>query len=93
MHRPTPPPRPPRPELLAGVRLLLIVAVAATAALVGCDGGDVVIYCAHDSVYSEQILQDFEDQTGIRLDIRFDTEATKSLGLTELLVREKKPST
>ena len=48
-----------------------------------------VVYCAHDSVYSEKILREFEKKTGIPVSIRFDTEATKSLGLTELLIREK----
>lgn len=48
-----------------------------------------VIYCAHDAVFSEAILRDFEKRTGIAIAIRFDTEATKSLGLTELIVREK----
>ncbi len=47
------------------------------------------IYCAHDSVYSEAILEDFERETGIPLDIKFDTEATKSLGLVELILKEK----
>ena len=48
-----------------------------------------VVYCAHDSLYSEQILRDFEQQTGIPITVRFDTEATKSLGLVNLLVAEK----
>ncbi len=48
-----------------------------------------VVYCAHDSIYSEKILRDFEKRTGVKVAIRFDTEATKSLGLTELLVQEK----
>ena len=48
-----------------------------------------VVYCAHDSIYSEKILRDFEKRTGIPVAIRFDTEATKSLGLVELLVAEK----
>ena len=48
-----------------------------------------VVYCAHDSIYSEKILHDFEKLTGIPVAIRFDTEATKSLGLVELLVQEK----
>ncbi len=48
-----------------------------------------VVYCAHDSIYSEKILRDFEKRTGITVAIRFDTEATKSLGLVELLVAEK----
>jgi iron(III) transport system substrate-binding protein len=48
-----------------------------------------VVYCAHDAVYAEKILRDFEKRSGIPLAIRFDTEATKSLGLAELLIREK----
>jgi hypothetical protein len=43
-----------------------------------------VVYCAHDSIYSEKILRDFEQRTGIPVATRFDTEATKSLGLTAL---------
>ena len=48
-----------------------------------------VVYCAHDSIYAEAILRDFTRQTGIAVSARYDTEATKSLGLVELLVREK----
>jgi iron(III) transport system substrate-binding protein len=48
-----------------------------------------VVYCAHDSVYSEAILRKFEQQTGIRIVIHFDTEATKSLGLVNRLLAEK----
>jgi len=48
-----------------------------------------VVYCAHDSVYSEKILREFERQTGIPVQPVFDTESTKSLGLVERLIREK----
>ncbi|MGB8166806.1 MAG: ABC transporter substrate-binding protein, partial [Chthoniobacteraceae bacterium] len=48
-----------------------------------------VVYCAHDSIYAEKILRDFEKNTGIPVAMRFDTEATKSLGLVELLALEK----
>lgn len=48
-----------------------------------------VVYCAHDSIYADAILRDFTRQTGIAVSARYDTEATKSLGLVELLVREK----
>jgi len=48
-----------------------------------------VVYCAHDSIYADQILRDFERRTGIHVAVRYDTEATKSLGLTELLLQEK----
>ncbi len=48
-----------------------------------------VVYCAHDAVYAEQILRDFEQRTGIRVDVRFDTEATKSLGLVQQILQEQ----
>ncbi|MBC8116269.1 MAG: ABC transporter substrate-binding protein, partial [Candidatus Saccharimonas sp.] len=32
-----------------------------------------VVYCAHDKVYADAILKDFERQTGIRVDVRYDT--------------------
>ena len=74
----------------------LLVPTAALAALVLAwwaiahrGPAPLVVYCAHDSIYSEKILRDFEKRTGIPVAIRFDTEATKSLGLVELLVAEK----
>lgn len=48
-----------------------------------------VVYCAHDAVYSAEILEEFERQTGIHVETRFDTEATKSLGLVQLIQREQ----
>lgn len=50
---------------------------------------ELVIYCAHDSIHADSIIRDFEKQTGVRVAVKYDTEASKSLGLTELLVREK----
>ena len=49
----------------------------------------VVVYCAHDSIFADGILRQFEQQTGIRVDVRFDEEANKSLGLTQMLLSEK----
>jgi iron(III) transport system substrate-binding protein len=51
--------------------------------------GTLVVYCAHDSVYSESVLKDFERASGIPVAIKFDTEATKSLGLVEQIIRER----
>jgi iron(III) transport system substrate-binding protein len=48
-----------------------------------------VVYCAHDSIYADSILREFERETGIPVAVRYDTEATKSLGLVELLLQEK----
>src|SRR6185369_12648152 len=75
------------------MRYLLIAAVAALFvawwALTRRGPEPLVVYCSHDAIYAEKILRDFEKRSGIPVAIRFDTEATKSLGLIELLVREK----
>ena len=47
------------------------------------------IYCAHDALYAQKLLGQFQQQTGIELDVKFDTEATKSLGLVEMILQEK----
>ncbi|MEZ6127425.1 MAG: substrate-binding domain-containing protein [Planctomycetaceae bacterium] len=48
-----------------------------------------VLYCAHDAAYADPIIRQFEQQTGITVDVRYDEEANKSLGLTNLLLAEK----
>lgn len=75
---------------LAGVAVLAAVGALALAWwFVWRIDDALVVYCAHDAVFAESILRDFERQTGHRVAIRFDTEATKSLGLTELIRRER----
>lgn len=67
--------------LLAGVAVLWAVR----------DGGEdpLVVYCAHDSIYSEAILREFERRTGIPLAVTFDTDAARSLGLTNLIIQQR----
>jgi iron(III) transport system substrate-binding protein len=48
----------------------------------------VVIYCALDREFAEQILKDFTEQTGLHVVPKYDTEATKSVGLFQDLVHE-----
>ena len=70
---------------LAAVAAALVGAVLV---VWGIGRGGLVVYCAHDRVYSESILERFTEETGIAVSPRFDTEATKSLGLVELIARE-----
>lgn len=49
----------------------------------------VVVYTALDSGFSEPIFADFAKQTGIDVAPRFDTEATKTVGLTEAILAER----
>lgn len=55
----------------------------------GSESRTLIVYCAHDRIFAEQILDEFSRQTGIRVQTRYDTEATKSLGLINLIVQER----
>ena len=64
--------------------------------LPGCDrtqtppaAREVVLYTSVDEPYFKPILADFEKQTGIRVVVRTDTEATKSAGLAARLEAER----
>jgi iron(III) transport system substrate-binding protein len=49
----------------------------------------VVVYVSEDQVFSEPILKDFERETGITVKSAFDTEESKSTGVTNRLIAEK----
>ncbi len=50
---------------------------------------EVVVYTALDRGFSEPILQQFEAETGIKVLPRYDTEATKTIGLVNAIRAEK----
>lgn len=58
----------------------------------GCGGEDpktrVVVYCAHDREFADDILAEFSKRTGLKVVPRYDTEANKAVGLYEDLIRE-----
>lgn len=57
-----------------------------------CSGkrlGEVVVYTSLDQIFSEPILKHFEDATSIKVRALYDTEATKTVGLTNRLIAEK----
>lgn len=79
-----------RPRAMTAAVILAGILAGALTAGCGSDGPEpLVVYCAHDSIYSEEILRAFERETGIPVSIKFDTEATKSLGLVNQLIAEK----
>lgn len=51
--------------------------------------GEVVIYSAHDDLYSAPILDAFTAQTGIDVKVAYDTEVSKTTGLVNRLLAEK----
>lgn len=71
-----------------------VAVLLALALSVGCGDTsqaprEVVVYTALDREFSEPILQAFEARTGIAVRAKYDTEATKSVGLTNALRNEK----
>ena len=50
---------------------------------------EVTIYVSTDRVFSEPILRAYEQKSGTKLNIVYDTEETKSTGLANKLVAEK----
>jgi iron(III) transport system substrate-binding protein len=52
-------------------------------------GPTLTVYTSVDQPYARPILQEFEKQTGIRVRLVTDTEATKSVGLAERLRAER----
>ena len=78
-----------RQAVTVGPGVMLLVA----ATLAGCTRErqpTVIVYTALDSVFSEPILEDFHKQTGINVRPRFDTESTKTVGLTEAIINESR---
>lgn len=55
----------------------------------GSEQSEVVVYNTVDQVFSEPILHDFEQETGINVRAVYDTEETKSTGVLNRLLAEK----
>lgn len=70
---------------LACCSLLLVLA--------GCgigssDKPQLIVYASLDREFSAPILKGYGDQTGIEVIAKFDVESTKTVGLTEAIIRE-----
>ncbi len=74
--------------LILGILVVLIA--AAVLPRLTTARSRLVVYCAHDAALAEGVIERFERETGIDVDVRFDEEASKSLGLVNLLTAEKK---
>jgi len=49
----------------------------------------VVLYCATDREIAQDLIDQFEKETGIRVEAKFDTEAAKAVGLVQAIWHEK----
>src|ERR1700722_3382842 len=68
---------------------LAVIAFALWRFLPGTQSPNAVVYVSHDQVFSEPILKDFENETGIKVRAIYDTEETKSTGAMNRLIAEK----
>ncbi len=50
---------------------------------------EVVVYTSLDQLFSEPVLEDFQDKTGIKVKTVYDVEASKTMGLFNRLLAEK----
>jgi iron(III) transport system substrate-binding protein len=76
----------------AAGRLFCLFSLGWLAVLTGCwsaPSRQVVVYVALDREFSEPILRDFEQQTGIRVLAKYDVESTKTVGLVNAIIHER----
>ena len=73
----------------AGLALVIIGISLAGAAGCGSAKSRVVLYCAQDQEFADQVLGEFTKRTGLKVDPKFDTEADKSVSLYVELINEK----
>jgi iron(III) transport system substrate-binding protein len=74
------------------VRLLALAAGSMLAAACGSSGPaerTVTIYVSTDRVFSEPVLREYERRSGVRVNVVYDTEETKSTGLANRLLAER----
>ena len=71
------------------VILVIIIAAGTYMVLNQEKPREVVIYTSVDQIFSEPILDKFEETTGIKVKAVYDVEATKTTGLVNRLIAEK----
>ena len=71
------------------MRSLATCCLSSLLLLTACGGSaQVSLYVALDQEHSEAIVRRFEQQTGLSVKTRFDTEASKTVGLVSAIVEE-----
>jgi len=74
--------------------LVIIITACLFATLLSCrknpgpEHKEVVLYCSVDQVIAEPVIAEFEKQTGVDVLPRFDTEASKTVGLVQRIRAE-----
>ncbi len=70
---------------------VLIITFIMVLFTIGCNNNsnELIVYTSVDQIFSEPILKDFENETGIKVKVVYDTEETKSTGVLNRLIAEK----
>jgi len=76
-------------KLFLGIVLIAIVLIGFLLYTAPKEEKKVVVYVSHDQDYSEPILKEFEETSGIKVEALYDTEVTKTVGLVNRLISEK----
>ncbi len=71
------------------VPALLGTMIALFLPLLSKSGPSVVVYTALDQEFSRPVFEEFTRQTGIKVLAKYDTESTKTVGLTQALFAER----
>lgn len=69
--------------------IVSLLALAPLALSQESPGGTVNVYVSLDEDHSRPVLELFERETGIKVNARYDTEATKTVGMVRMLIEEK----
>lgn len=75
--------------LSVGIVIIVLCAILFLHPFTAPGSREVVIYTSVDQVYSEPVLKEFENRTGIRVLPVYDVEAAKTTGLVNRLIAEK----
>ncbi|HEY4232689.1 MAG TPA: iron transporter, partial [Lacipirellulaceae bacterium] len=76
------------------MRLLLVPLPILALGLAGCHSApqapqEVIVYTALDEEFSQPIFEEFTKATGIVVRPKYDTESTKTVGLTQAILAER----
>jgi len=78
-------------NVLPPLQLILCLLVLFSCAAVGCWSEPeqvVFVYTALDWEFSEPVFKDFEKETGIKVEAKYDPESTKTVGLVNAIIQE-----
>jgi len=77
-----------RASLLAAASFVVVAAACRSPHEAQSESRSVTVYVSTDRVFSEPVLQEYERRSGVRVNVAYDTEETKSTGLANRLLAE-----